>query len=86
MKMNEICPYREGDDVCNECDRIALPCHPFQIQLEREKKSKRGAYSALERKELQILKQRKITTKTMGDDIYYMICQWLIDDPKITLM
>lgn len=77
----------EGDDAnCSECDRISLSCHPFQVAKSKLERKKRGAQSALERKELEILKSRRHTVKKMGDDIYYMICQWLLDDPKTTLL
>jgi hypothetical protein len=77
----------EGEDKnCTECDRISLSCHPFQVAKNKLERRQRGAQSALERKELEILKSRRHIVKRKGDDLYYMICQWLIDDPNIELL
>lgn len=70
-------------DDCTECERISLPCHPFKIALEKEKKYKRGAHSALERKELDILRLRTRAVKALEDDVYDLFCKWVEDDPDV---
>lgn len=82
--MNE-CPYGYMIfDDCTECELITEPCHPVVIAIEKEKKRKRGAHSALERKELDILKLRTRDVKAFGDDVYDIFCKWVLDDPDIT--
>lgn len=70
-------------DDCTECELINESCHPFTISLEKEKKRKRGAHSALERKELDILKIRTRAVKALEDDVYDLFCKWVQDDPDI---
>lgn len=77
------CIFDPPFDDCNECELINKPCHPFTIQLEKEKKYKRGAHSALERKELDILKLRTRAVKALEDDVYDLFCKWVEDDPDV---
>ena len=79
------CPGYPKYNDCSECELTHENCHPLQIALAMEKRKTRGSFAALERKELEILKKRRNTTKTMGDDIYYMICAWIDHKSDVTL-